>query len=64
MEKTRGYIFWWVSQTVTTKTLREGLQVCAVVASDERDLVIAVEILDLGQEVLNLVGLLHADAVS
>ena len=52
-----------MSQTVTTKTLREGLQVCAVVASDERDLVIAVEILDLGQEVLNLVGFLHADAV-
>ena len=39
------------------------LQVRAVVASDQGDLVIAVQILDLGQEVLNLVGLLHADAV-
>ena len=41
----------------------DGLQIRAVVASDECDLVVAVEIFDLGQEVLNLVRFLHADAV-
>lgn len=42
---------------------QEGLQVSAVIASDERDLVVSVQVADLGDEFLYLAGFLHADAV-
>ena len=40
------------------------LQIRAVVSGNQRNLVVAVQVPDLGQEFLNLVGFLHADAVS
>ena len=39
------------------------LQIRDVVSGDQRDLVVAVQVPDLGQEFLNLAGFLYADAV-